>query len=644
MAGVIHSALRSALRNSTHMPTEWKWGSAAAAAAGDAILDSLQVETDGLVLDFLNDRTLVRTASVDSASTPTALLTYTAPSIKRVLGADGYLKYANHNLTLTSEGSLSASKTALTTVSTNNTAPDGGSDAALFQCTTNATNNLGLESILTGFTYKVVFYIKQGADPLPFCMVGSANGTNSARFNLTTGAVASVAGDGAGTITSVGSGWYRCVATFTTINGQAFIYFSETAGAINATAGRNAYLWGLHHMNYPVDNDDTLDDYLATSGTAKYAIPIEYNSSAVCQGALIEEARTNYVLYSESFDNGASGWTNSELGYSANQAVAPDGTTTADLITALTSSGNKDIYRVVLSGTAASGSNYAFSYYVKKGTHRYFGMSQWRSSNNVIAAVFDLDGGGSTATQTFAGATSGTIVSTSQESLGNGWYRLTLVGSATGTTLSVGIKMLGAATGNSFSVDANVNWTAAGTETGYIWGAQSELGSFATSYIKTTSATVTRAADRISLATSAFPYSATAMTLVAEIKAKEGRRWFEATVDGSNYIQSFWQSSLQLTVQSGGAGSAGLDAGTITTDVTSKIAHGLAANDYGSSIDGGAAVTDVSGAMPVGTPTSIVLGYSPFGGAGTEICGYFRTFCYRPRRVSNADLALESAA
>ena len=49
-------------------------------------------------------------------------------------------------------------------------------------------------------------------------------------------------------------------------------------------------------------------------------------------GLLIEESRTNQFPYSSEFDNGA--WNTSNSGATANQITAPDGTTSADKITA----------------------------------------------------------------------------------------------------------------------------------------------------------------------------------------------------------------------------------------------------------------------------------------------------------------------
>jgi hypothetical protein len=461
-----HTATRSPTRSPTYSPTAWKWESSGGYVnTGDAILDTLQVETDGLVIDGLLNRTLVRTASVDSASTPNALLTYTAPSAKYVMN--------------------------------------------------NAATLVSASTIRT-----------------------------------------------------------------------------------------------------------------------------EYNAAGTAQGIRIEEARTNICLQSEDF---TTTWANSNSTETSNSIAAPDGTTTADTITASAGNAVHGIFQSGPVGTTAV--NYAVSVFVKKGTHRYVALSCNHAAEDFVCAVFDLDGVTGAATETDVGTTSGTIASTSQTSMGNGWYRLVVVGSWTGTGKTPSIGFATAATGNSFGTFGNITFNAAGTETFYLWGAQVELGSFATSYIKTVAATVTRAADQISLATSAFPWSATAGSVICaynqlEPLAAERTIWTIGQAAASNFRFVLRNDTADpyFYVVDSGATQAGIDAGTAAANVVNKSAVAWAANDFAHSFNGGAAGTDGAGTIP--NVDTLYLAFSARVQERNTV--YIRTFCYRPRRITNANVVTES--
>jgi hypothetical protein len=80
------------------------------------------------------------------------------------------------------------------------------------------------------------------------------------------------------------------------------------------------------------------------------------------------------------------------------------------------------------------------------------------------------------------------------QNYGNGWYRLILPPLTVASTDLIGSAILYFADGNGDS-----NWAASGALnlTAYAWGLQMEAGSVATSYIPTTTGTVTRNADVI---------------------------------------------------------------------------------------------------------------------------------------------------
>ena len=198
-------------------------------------------------------------------------------------------------------------------------------------------------------------------------------------------------------------------------------------------------------------------------------------SNGTCPSLLVEPQRTNLFTYSEDYTN--SNWTKENATISANSTTAPSGITTADLITSTSSS-----FSDILQGTSqSSGNTYTLSCYAKKGS------SDWIFLRLTFAAAaprvwFNVNTG-----------TIGTIQSgltATIESVGNGWYRCSVTGVASATPPAdrIDIALANADASTSPSVGNSV----------YVWGAQMEAGSYATSYIPTTSASVTRNADLIS--------------------------------------------------------------------------------------------------------------------------------------------------
>jgi hypothetical protein len=181
----------------------------------------------------------------------------------------------------------------------------------------------------------------------------------------------------------------------------------------------------------------------------------------------------NLLLQSQAL--ATSPWTPNGITATNNSATAPDNTSTASLITA--TAGTSAHYDFS-GGTPAYNQNitYTVSFYAKSGTTRYvqFGIGGTGS----IYANFDITSG---TVGTTAGLTSSSITF-----VGNGWYRCVCVFSyaSTGTTgVAIAIQ--------SSSSDTRLqSWTAAGTETVYIWGVQAEIGFTANAYVPTTSTAV----------------------------------------------------------------------------------------------------------------------------------------------------------
>lgn len=119
-------------------------------------------------------------------------------------------------------------------------------------------------------------------------------------------------------------------------------------------------------------------------------------------------------LFASPSEFNSSAWTNTNTVEFANDAIAPNGTTTADKLRDTVTTGSHAIYQVL---KVTAGKNYIFQVDAKKGTKDYIRL--WYSSNTQFGinsfAHFDLN---VPAVEAVSGGVTATI-----KSLGNGWYR-----------------------------------------------------------------------------------------------------------------------------------------------------------------------------------------------------------------------------
>jgi hypothetical protein len=236
----------------------------------------------------------------------------------------------------------------------------------------------------------------------------------------------------------------------------------------------------------------TLGDVACTRASVKYVydrtgtlvqvpantLAVTYDPSDLTKApyALVEAAATNQLWYSAQFDNAA--WSPEGSSVSPNMQVAPDGTTTADKLVESASTGVHRTHQG--SASFSAGTNVVFSIYLKAGERTSFIVELFAGGANtdIASPQFDL--------------VAGTITSGigAIESAGNGWYRCSAFGIVPAGATSVAPYIhLYAASSAVYAGD--------GTSGAYMWGSQLEAGTVATSYIPTTSAPGTRAADVI---------------------------------------------------------------------------------------------------------------------------------------------------
>jgi hypothetical protein len=229
------------------------------------------------------------------------------------------------------------------------------------------------------------------------------------------------------------------------------------------------------------------DGLIETVGTDEPRIDFLNNTKG---HLLLEPSRTNLVPYSEDFSQ----WTNtgSETTDTAEAAISPDGSLNATKLQEANSSFG--YHRLSQSITASSGTDYALSFFAKKVTQKYVQLLLINTSNSEAASkVFDLENG--TLGETIING-SATLQDAKIEDFGNGWYRCTIIAQLSTAPNTVRINLANAATENTTNFGM-VQYTGDGNGNIYMWGAQVEAGSYATSYIPTSGSAVTRSVDTI---------------------------------------------------------------------------------------------------------------------------------------------------
>ena len=474
-----------------------------------------------LVFDFKNS--YYRKSG--DATTFSSAITHSASSTATMVDSDGLLKWRPHNL-LTHSGDLTNANwtnNALTVTTGQN---DFEGNPTAFKLTPTAVSGLhrfyktiGNSNLVNGKLATVTIDLK--ADGYNFFSVASTSGYY-AIFNLSDGTVSLDTNSVSPTVTSLGNGWYRCSIN-PPGNSQEVFSVGETSQAVSFGSqtftgdGTSGVLVAYPHsfrsdLGGMVNNPDTNSSYVPTTSAVVYASRRGhhiYNGSAwVNEGILHEsEARTNLLTYSNDFAN--SDWTKARLTITANQATAPDGTVTADEIGITGSASNSYGINSTASTTGT------LSYFAKQNTEQFFlivrggyAAGDW--------AIFDLSAGTVSKSPTFTDSSAHMVP------MGNGWYRCVLQSAQASTVNAFSIS--GSGTSNTTTTSGTV----------YLWGAQMEAGSTPSSYIPTTTATATRAAETLTIPAANLPYNSTNMSIQID-----GKMTY-ADSDNVNEVQPYY--------------------------------------------------------------------------------------------------------
>ena len=439
-----------------------------------------------------------------TASTFGASITHAATTNATMVDSDGLLKWRPHN-NITKSNTFSTWSKNSTIVDNAAVGPNGIANTAStvnFPSTTSYLYNLSTVAVSAGDKVTLAAWVRSDTiTSLTFATNGrtnSANNTSEANLAVTpTWTLVSFESTVAGNDTGL------------------FFMIGKYNPASPASQIGDLELYGAHifrsDLGGMANNPDTNSSYVPTTNTNVYA-PRRghhvYNGSAwVNEGILHEsEARTNVFTYSSDLSNVVWGMVTSTT--TANAGVSPSGLTDA----------------LRWEGTGSS-TFYQSTAYIDTATYT---VSCWVKSNGASKDTFRLYGRDS--------YTSADFTATSD------WVRY----SFTFTTTQIA----------SASRQAGVARDTAGADTDLLlYGFQIELGSTPSSYIPTTSgATVTRAAETLTVPAANLPYDSTNMSIQMDGKMTyadtgissevEMYRWI---LNGTNYINSTVQAYSSKT-------------------------------------------------------------------------------------------------
>ena len=296
-----------------------------------------------------------------------------------------------------------------------------------------------------------------------------------------------------------------------------------------------------------------------------------------CGSWLLEPQSTNLVPYSEDFSQ----WVgvNSVIVALTTETSAPNG-----LLSSVYKITSGNVSSRIQVSSITSASNYTKSIFVKHSTNTTLRFDGSGSNNRV---EFSITSSGVTLS-----SAASNVISTNIEDYGNGWFRIS-------ATLP--------AASDFFQINPDVSGNDNGSV--YIWGAQLENQSFATSYIPTEGATNTRNQDIATNSGNATLINSTEGTLFAEMArdSNDGVSGGIRISDGTenNALRLFFNQTDTISVITAVGGSANVvkTAQAITSSTAmNKFALKWKLNDYKLYYNGVELWSDTSANVyPIGT-------------------------------------------
>ena len=488
-------------------------------------------------------------------------------------------------------------KNNATVTSDNTISPDGAGGCSLYTLNSYTGDNQFLRinpntTFASGLAHSYSLFVKYNSFQyvkLAFINYGTSQ-YFAAIFDIINGTVTDTknqfASNTNASIETAGNGWYRIkiTASLTSSAGNAMNYeFNKSTGATptygtygrisqTTTTSDKVFIWGGQLVK-----GDQPKDYLKT--TDRLDIPrIDYTNGE--PSILLETSRTNLIPHSGDFSNSSyiRTATTATGGF-----LSPEGNLNAYK---LSEDSTNSIHRIYQTATVTSSPNATISVYVKYNGRRFVLM---RIADVTVGRWYDLLSG------ELGGIYAGTPNESSIEPLANGWYRITI-----GHTVSSQSRFeLWIQDTESISA-----YQGDGTSGIYIYGAQQEVGSYATSLIHTSGSAVTRSADAANNAGNSDLINSTEGVLYAEIKALADDLTFRtiSLSDGTtpNSIRIYYNNvsnSIVFAFFLSGAVQSVYTASVSDITEFHKVAYKYKANDFSVFVDGRQVHTDTSGSV-----------------------------------------------
>jgi hypothetical protein len=529
---------------------------------------------------------------------------------------------AEENLLLRSQDySATWTVTNLTPV-TGKTAPDGTSTATEFTASVaNAVLTQGFTAIAGSYTFSVYLRRVTGTGDI---QIAADNGTWNTKV--------------------ITASWARYDITQTPAAG------AKTAGIRVVDSGDAIEVWGAQLEQrssvtaYTATTTQPVTNYIPVLLTAQNNVArFEHNPvTGESLGLEIEGQSTNLALQSENFSTTWADAQTTSTTVLTNQIVAPDGNLSADLLLNTTSTNRHTIQQTF---TFADGTaNYSASLYVK----RYIGSGSTIYVAFYLGNTFQGTNRAGIVVDTTNGAVTNTIFSTGTATLsgysvthvGNNWYKLVISGNlgiigSTAARVCIGVSNV------AVNSPLSNNYAGNGYDGFYVWGAQLEAGSFATSYIATVATAQTREADSASMTGTNFSswYNPGEGTLYGEGIGANFNGSIATVNSGVSFsnmivIGSFGSTNEAFRVFASGVSQA--DFGTLALNTTNKLSLGYATNNVAGSINGASVLTAVTAIIPSSGIDALQIGRQ--WNLGLELNGTIKKLAYYPARLTDAQL------